>query len=72
MNAPLDAQQVAHICRVTLLGMCARAVGASEFDSSPEVRTLVITVDRAADGNEPVVQLAYCGEHEVVLGGMTI
>ena len=69
--APLDHDQVGHIARMAVLAMCARGVAASEFDSSPEVQTIRITVTRA-DGAELPVDLEFIGSHPFPIGGLSL
>lgn len=68
---PLEATQVAHIAKLSLLAMCARAVGASEFDTSPEVVEVHLVVSRSA-GHQPDVELIFVGANDTPLTGMTL
>ena len=67
-----DVDQIHHIARMAVLAMCARGVAASEFETSPEVSALRITVARPVDGEQPAVDLEFMGTHAIPLGGMSL
>ena len=69
-----DSQQVGHIARLAVLGMCARGVAASAFSDSPDVLTVVITVSRPEPfftGELPTV-IEYGGRGDVSLYGSSL
>ena len=74
--SPLDHEQIGHIARLAILGMCARGVAASEFETTPEVRKMVITVhchDSDATGaSELPVDVEFYGSHSIPVGGLSI
>ena len=69
--SPQDVVQVNHVARLAVLAMCARGVAAVEFDQSPEITQIRITVSRD-DGLELSVDLEYLGSHSLPIGGMSI
>lgn len=68
----LNHDQVAHIAKLSLLAMCARASAASEFDSNPEVHTVAVLVRRSDSVETLPVDLEFVGQSGVVLGGVTL
>lgn len=66
-----DVEQVGHIARMAVLAMCARGVAGSEFDGSPEVQEVRLTV-RRGEGGEMPVDLEFLGTHPVPLGGLSL
>lgn len=71
MNTPHDFEQVGHIARLAVLAMCARGVAAAEFQSSPEVQTVRITVHRDR-GTELPVDCEFIGTHAMPIGGLSL
>lgn len=69
--SPLDQEQIGHIARLAVLAMCARGVAASEFESSSEVQEVRITVTRSGSP-ELAVDLEFCGNHAIPLGGLSL
>lgn len=69
--SPLDYDQVGHIARLAILAMCARGVAASEFESSPEVGEVRITVTRSGTP-ELACDVEFLGSHAIPLGGMSL
>lgn len=66
-----DVGQIAHIARLSVLAMCARGVGVAEFDSSPEVVSVQITVNRS-ESSEPSVDVEFVDAHGLAIGGMAL
>lgn len=69
--SPGEFEQVGHVARMAVMAMCARGVAASEFESSPEVQAVVITVTRVDAGELPI-DLEFLGAHSVPIGGMSL
>jgi hypothetical protein len=69
MITPSDVGQIHHISRLAFLAMAARAVSATEFESSPEIQKVVFTVSRGTGGELPM-DAEFFGSHEMPLGGM--
>lgn len=66
-----DVGQIAHIARLAVLAMCARGVAVAEFESSPEVVSVQISVNRS-DTSEPSVDVEFVDAHGLVFGGMSL
>ncbi len=68
-----DMQQVSHVARLAVLAMCARGVAASEFESSPEIGSMVIRVDRAAVGEQELsVDVEFHSPDGLPVGGLSL
>lgn len=70
--SPADHDQIGHIARLAVLAMCARGVAGSEFESSPEILSVRITVSRADGSFEFPVDVEYIGSHSMPIGGMSL
>jgi len=64
-------QQVHHVACMAVLAMCARGVASSEFNSSPEVGSVRITVSRV-DGSEHDVDVEMLNINGAPLGGLSL
>lgn len=60
-----QTEQVMHLSRLALLGMISRAVAAGEFETSPEVTEIHVSVMRPKVGGESVCELTICAGDEV-------
>lgn len=60
-----QTQQVMHLSRLALLGLIARGVAAGEFETSPEVTDIHISVKRTPNGTESECTLTICADDEV-------
>jgi len=68
-----DVQQIQHIARLAVLAMCARGVAAVEFDSSPEIASVHVSVCRIDGGiQELTVDLEYISVGGHVIGGISL
>ena len=68
---PHDVDQVGHIARLAVLAMCARGVAGPEFDSSPEVASVHISVFRNS-GAELACELEFISQNGQPIGGMSL
>lgn len=60
-------QQVEHVARLAVLAMCARGVAAREFEASPEVSAVHISITRAhAVGEELPCEIEFAHGPEIV------
>jgi len=64
-------QQVHHVACMAVLAMCARGVAGSEFESSPEVGSVVVRVTRS-DGAEHSVDVEMLNATGFPLGGLSL
>lgn len=69
--SPIDAEQVGHIARMAILATLARAVATCEFESSPEIHAVKITVHRF-EGSEVPVEVDYLDASGSVLGAIAL
>lgn len=60
-----QTQQVMHLSRLALLGLVARGVAQAEFDSSPDVTELCITIERPKHGLEVPCELTFISGSDV-------
>ncbi len=62
-----QTQQVTHLSRLALLGMIARGVAQAEFESSPDVTELCISIERppAGMGCEIACELTFISGPDV-------
>lgn len=67
-----QVQQVHHIAQLALLALCARGVAGAEFEASPEVSTVRLTVHRPVGDLAASVEVEYLGSHAIPLGGMSL
>lgn len=68
-----DVEQVSHIARLAVLAMCARGVSAIEFDTSPEISAVHISVCRAnGDVQEMSVDVEYLSVGGHIIGGLSL
>lgn len=67
-----DVEQIHHVARLAILAMCARGVAGAEFESSPEVLSVRLTVSRPVEGEQAAIDLEFIGSHPVPLGGMAL
>jgi hypothetical protein len=66
-------QQVQHVARLAVLAMCARGVSASEFEASPEVSEVHITVRRSGLVDEELpCDIEFVASTGHALGGMSL
>jgi len=73
MLSPDNLEQISHVARLAVLAMCARGVGAVEFENSDEVKRMVITVSAPAALLEmPAVDIEYYGTSPFPIGGMAL
>ncbi len=69
---PLDVDQIHHIARLAILAMCARGVASEEFQTSPEVSAVRLTVLRPQGDEQSAIDLEFLGSHSIPLGGMSL
>lgn len=70
--SPADVPQIHHIARMAILAMCARGVAVAEFDSSPEIVEVRLTVHRVVGVSECPIDLEFIGAHSMPVGGMSL
>ncbi len=67
-----QVQQVQHIACLAVLAMCARSVAATEFETSPEVGQVRITVCRPDGAEVAGVDVEFVNANGFPLGGMSV
>lgn len=66
-----QSQQVEHIAKLSITGMCLRAVAAAEFEASPEVGSIRFTVHRT-EGGEAGIDAEVLNTDGMPLGGFAL
>jgi hypothetical protein len=67
-----DVEQIGHVARLAVFAMCARAVAGHEFEQSPEVQQVRVTVTRPAHGEQAAIDVEFLGTHPMPIGGMSL
>lgn len=67
-----DIEQIHHVARLAFLAMSARAVAATEFETSPEVSEVRVVVRRSGPDEQSSVDLEFVGASGFALGGMSV
>lgn len=71
--SPADIPLIGDIACRAVLAMCARGVALTEFEASPEVQTVRLSINRSDDlTGELSIDLEFIGSHGEPIGGMSI
>ncbi len=65
-------QDAAQVARLAVLAMCARGAAACEFEDSPDVHTLRVTVGRYSQRGDISVDVEFLNSQRVPVGGMSL
>ena len=67
-----DHDQISHVARLAVLGMCVRGVAGAEFEATDDVQVMRITVTRPVDGEQAAIDVEYFGGHPMPIGGFPL
>ena len=65
-------QQVQHVACMAVLAMCARGVADTEFECTPEVTSVRITVNRSGDALPSSVDVEFVNSTGFPVGGLSL
>ena len=67
-----DHDQISHLARLAVLGMCVRGVAGAEFEAVDDAHVMRITVTRPVDGEQAAIDVEYFGAHPMAIGGFPL